>query len=417
MERVQVKTIAKQHVTCRCCGSNRLTKYLDLGLMPLANNLEETQEKAINQERYPLEVMLCEDCGLSQLSVVVDPEVLFSYYTYRSSINQGYIEHCRQMSFDLGDKYNLNSFSFHIDIAGNDGTLLREFRKTAYHNVLNIDPAKNLIEISQSNGINSACCFWDIEAVNNLDLFGSANLITATNVFAHLDDVEEFLQACELALIGDGILVIENPYLIDFIENNEFDTVYFEHVSYWSVWPMYQLAESVGLKLIDCVWKPIHGGTMRYILARKDSKYNQEISVFKTFSNEINKGFKEIETYQNWSAKINQQNETFKQSIIDLKASGAKIAGFAASAKGNTLLNFAGLDYQTIDFIADETPEKIGKFSPGTGIPILGLEAVIDQQPDYIIILSWNFKNEIIAKLRPLFKGKFIIPIPELEII
>lgn len=409
--------IQKKHLKCRCCGSDKLTKYLDLGMMPLANNLELTQQNAIDAERFPLEVMLCEKCSLSQLSVVIDPTVLFSYYTYRSGVNQGYIDHCDQMADDLAKEYELSEDSFHIDIAGNDGTLLGVFRDKLNHKVFNVDPAENLVKIAEDKGIRSVADFWGKDIVNRYSLDGEADLITATNVFAHLDDVKGFLQACKLALKNTGVLVIENPYIRDFIYKNEFDQVYFEHVSYWSITPMDYLAKAVGLRLIDCKWMDIHGGTMRYVLAKENSAYKTNQSVFNQIASEVLSKYHSPEVYYDWAKSVYWVAKNLKRNLSTLKSNGFKIAGFAASAKGNTLLNFAGIDHSMIDFIVDETPEKIGKFSPGTGIPIVGMDDVTSKNPDYIIILSWNFKDEIMEKLRSIFKGKFIIPMPEFQVI
>ncbi|MFA5243701.1 MAG: sugar nucleotide-binding protein [Pedobacter sp.] len=408
------KSIAKPHTNCRVCGSDKLVKYLDLGLMPLANNLESKAVDAKSKERFPLQVMFCTDCSLSQLSVVIDPEKMFSYYTYRSSVNKPYVDHCRQMANDLR-LYEIDENSFHIDIAGNDGTLLKEFKSVHNHKVLNIDPASNLTAISEANGIPAISDFWSQDvAIDVVNTYGNADLITATNVFAHLDDVKGFLQACEYTLSYNGILVIENPYLIDFIENMEFDTVYFEHVTYWSLTPLVELCKHVGLTVIDVQKQDIHGGTMRYIIA-KDESYKQSEQVSSLLISEIEYTY--LSKYTDWSAKVYDLVGNFSAQLLALKKSGKKIAAFAASAKGNTLLNMAGMNTDIIDFIADDTPEKIGKFSPGTGIPIVGIGEVKKHEPDYIVILSWNFTDAIIERLRPIYKGKFIVPIPEFKII
>lgn len=413
-----MEKIQKKHLKCRCCGLDKLTKYLDLGMMPLANNLELTKQMAIDANRYPLEIMLCQNCSLSQLSVVIDPTVLFSYYTYRSGVNQGYIDHCGQMAEDLAQEYDLNKSTFHIDIAGNDGTLLEAFRKKLNHKCLNVDPADNLTRIAMEEKlISSICDFWGKSVVNRYSLDGEADLITATNVFAHLDDVKGFLEACHLALKNTGVLIIENPYIRDFIYKNEFDQVYFEHVSYWSVTPLVHLAKSVGLRMIDCKWMDIHGGTMRYVLAKTNSAYNSNGSVTKKMYEELIEEYHLPKTYHHWAKSVYRVAKNLNRNLSLLKTNGFKIAGFAASAKGNTLLNFAGIDHTMIDFIVDQTPEKIGKYSPGTGIPIVGMEEIGNQNPDYIIILSWNFKDEIMEKLRPIFKGRFIIPMPDFEVV
>lgn len=411
------KSIANPHTECRICGSKRLTKYLDLGLMPLANNLEFTAQRAKEKERFPLQVMFCEDCGLSQLSVVIDPEKMFSYYTYRSSVNAPYVKHCRDMANDLKVKYNLNSESFHIDIAGNDGALLKEFHNEIGHKVFNIDPATNLVAIAESQGIESIADFWSIELSEKIvNEKGKSDLITATNVFAHVDDVKEFIVAAKKGLKEDGVIILEFPYLIDFIEQVEFDTIYFEHLSYFSLLPINKLCEDNGLLITDVEKQEIHGGTIR-VSIRHNLSYHVSKNVFKYLDMETSFGYNKIERYLEWNDMVKSTIKEFEQNILTLKKQGFKIAAFAASAKGNTLLNCSGMTTDMIKYIADETPEKIGKYSPGTGIPIVNKQMLIKDPPDYIVILSWNFKEVIIEKLRKIYSGKYIIPIPKFEIL
>lgn len=412
------KPDAKPHDSCRICESKRLTKYLDLGLMPLANNLEFTSPRAKTKERFPLQVMFCEDCGLSQLSNVINPEKMFSYYTYRSSVNGGYVKHCRKMAKELKLKWSLDENSFIVDIAGNDGALLKEFKSEIGCKVLNVDPASNLTAIAEAAGIESISKFWSQELALDIQLgHGAADIITATNVFAHVDDVRGFLEASKSLLKSTGVMVIECPYLVDFIENYEFDTVYFEHLSYIGVIPMLKLAEIVGMKLISVEKQNIHGGTIRMTLARKNAEIEVEDSVQQFHERELHLQYDHIAKYRMWTKSVNSIISEFSQRILELKKGGAKIAAFAASAKGNTLLNSAGMNTDILKYIADETPEKIGKFSPGTGIPIVNKQEIINDPPDYIVILSWNFKEEIIEKLRKIYSGSFIVPIPRFEII
>lgn len=408
--------IDKSHTECRVCRSTNLKKYLDLGMMPLANNLEDSIEEAKNKDRYPLEVLFCEDCGLSQLSVVIDPKVLFSYYTYVSGINKGYVQHCRDMAINLSSRFDLNSNSFHIDIAGNDGTLLLEFKKLLHHEILNVDPAVNLTKLARERGVSSITSFWELPVIYQIGR--PADLLTATNVFAHLDNLPAFIVPAKGMLKDDSILVIENPYLIDFIDNMEFDTIYFEHLTYWSLIPMMKICDKFNLKVIAAEKQDIHGGSMRYIITRKESKYSPSPEIEKICENERARGFDKYETYSTWAEKVKAFVEDFRDNMLSIKEKGKKIIAFAASAKGNTLLNCTRIDEKVIDFIVDETPEKIGKFYPGVGIPIVGPENLMKNSPDYILILSWNFKNEIIQKVRNMgYEGKFIIPIPKWEVL
>ena len=256
------------------------------------NNLAHTAQEAKSQDKFPLQVTMCEDCGLSQLSVVIDPEKMFSNYAYRSSVNKPYVEHCRLMAKDLKREYNLGTESFHVDIAGNDGSLLNEFRDEIGLKVLNVDPASNLVAICEAQGIPAVADFWSLEVAQQIEKkHGRADLITATNVIAHLDGVKEFMVAAKGLLKKSGVLVIECPYLIDFIENMEYPTLYFEHISTMSVRPIAQLAKQKGLKIINVEKFPIHCGTIRITLAHDTSYYVPKPSVADFTTKEILGGY------------------------------------------------------------------------------------------------------------------------------
>ena len=400
----------KEHKVCRICGCTDLTPYLDLGKLPLSNNLCNAPDEVAPV--YPLVVALCSDCGLSQLTVVVDPKLLYSYYTYRSDTSKPYLDHCNKMALDLKERYNLTSNIFHIDIAGNDGALALEFKKVLGNSMsLNVDPAENLAPICEAKGIRAFTAFWGAEAAKHLQRtdWPKADLITATNVIAHVDSIREFMQAVKDMLAPDGVCIIEAPYLIDFIENGEFDTVYFEHLSYMSVFPMYVLCEEIGLTLQKVEHQDIHGGSMRYHIGFNENACR---SVVTQIAKE--RKYWGIETYKKFRSKANNTIEDFKWSLIRIKKMGYKIAGFAASAKGNTLLNCAGITKDDMLYIVDQTKKKIGKYSPGTQIPIVDIDVLVSDPPDYLVILAWNFQDVIIEKCRALgYKGRYIIGIPE----
>jgi len=415
----------KTKEVCRVCDSSELVEYIDLGFLPLSNNLCETKEE--EPERYPLKVNLCKNCGLSQLSVVIDPQVLFGHYVYRSSINKGYVDHCCRMAKELKKTYHLNRDSFHVDIAGNDGALLNEFKKEIGLRVLNIDPAYNLLPHNHKLGVSHWPMFWGEEAAHliltryagaskseaELITDPRADLITATNVFAHVDDVLGFMTAVKMVLKPSGALILEFPYLIDFIENNEFDTIYFEHLSYFSIIPLDLLCDKVGLNIMRVEKQDIHGGTVRVHIG-----YEQpDTTVGEFIKNEFEK-YQFLEPFYDFRDASMKAISDFKAGVNDLVNTGYKVAGFAASAKGNTLLNCAGITDKELMYIIDETPEKVGKYSPGTHIPILWLNELESNPPDFLVILSWNFAAEITTKCRANgYKGKFIIPIPQFKIL
>ncbi len=413
------RTDARSHTTCRICGNTDLRKYLDLGMMPLANNLAADAQAAMEMDRYPLQVLFCSVCSLSQTSVIVDPQRLFAEYTYRSSINKGYVRHCREMARSIGQKLDLKTSDLVIDIAGNDGSLLNEFKDELGVAVVNVDPAKNIATIAEARGITTINDFWSKEVAQRIiDDHGRPKLITATNVFAHVDDIRGFLNAAKNCLHEKGALVLEFPYLVDFIENHEFDTVYFEHLSYVGIKPVAVLAAIEGMELFEIEKQDIHGGTVRVFIAKK-GRHDIDPSVDQFISAERKGGFHEFRRYESWSEEVDELNEEFTYQLQQLKEQGASIAAFGASAKGNTLLNACRLNTGTIDYIVDDTPEKIGKFSPGTGIPIVDRSPLADNPPDYLVILAWNFAREIIDSAADFRRagGKFIVPVPKFEIV
>ncbi len=376
-------------------------------MLPLSNNLAESANDPIHDEKYPLKVMLCEDCGLSQLSVVIDPELLFSHYVYRSSISQGYIIHCRQMAVDLKQQYGLTDKSFVIDIAGNDGALLKEFKDEIGCMVLNVDPAQNLYQICEDKGVRMYCKFWGRDAAWHIgaNWHQKADIITATNVFAHVDDVREFIEAAKYTLKPEGKLILEFPYLIDFIENKEFDTIYFEHLSYFSIAPLRRLCNSLELEVESVSPQNIHGGSVRVTIGNGKA----DLSVGEYLVRELM--YQDIGVYTDFAKEVKLTITEFAYKISLLK----NVSGFAASAKGNTLLNCSGVK---LDYIIDQTPEKIGKFSPGIRTQIVDINHILYDDPEFLVILSWNFADEIMSKCRSAgFTGKFIIPIPTFEII
>lgn len=404
---------------CRICGSGDLVNYLDLGLMPLANNLAATADDAQAMRRYPMQVQACSRCWLSQLTVVVDPRELFANYAYRSSISRSYIEHCRSMAEALRDQFALTSEDLVVDIAGNDGALLSAFKETLGVRVVNVDPAENLASIAEAKGVQTMTSFWGPEVAREIVAkHGRPRLITATNVFAHVDDLQGFVAAASDCLSDDGVLMLEFPYGVDFIEHREFDTIYFEHLSYVLIEPVRYLATSLGMAVFDVQKQDIHGGTVRVFIG-KAGAHSVRPTVQSFIDTEKDEGYHDAAIYVEWKREINTLIADLRTQIASLHEGGAKIAAFAASAKGNTLLNACGFDANTVSYIVDDTPEKIGRFSPGTGIPIVDRSVLAEDPPDFMIILAWNFAKEIIASTADFREGggKYIIPIPAFTVV
>lgn len=414
---------SRRHERCRCCGSDKLELYLYLGEMPLANNLFDSHDEAINAKRYPLNVMLCENCGLSQLSEVVNPSILFSKYAYRSSMSKTYINHCRDMAIEFKRDNRLvcgASNDFIVDIAGNDGTLLEQFRKQIPGiRLLNIDPAENITKICRQKGIDAWTEFMSINtALQCLIDYGKASVITATNVFAHVDNIRDFLLSCKIILQYNGIIVLEFPYLIDYIEDLEYATTYHEHLSYMAITPLKKLCDETSLKIVNVEKKDIHCGTVRVTIAHDYGNLDVNESVNKFIESEDSFGIKRYLVYEYWQEAVSKSIESVRNAIVHERGLKLhKIAAFGASAKGNTLLNSCNLTSKDILYIVDDTPEKQGKYSPGTGIPIVSVDELVKNPPEYLLILAWNFSEEIFKRLSGIYFGKYIIPIPEIEII
>ena len=411
--------IVREVTHCRICDSADLVSYLDLGMMPLANNLAASAEAAKAMRRYPMQVQYCRDCSLSQLTVVIDPREMFSNYAYRSSISQAYIDHCRKMAQSLQASLGLQADDLVVDVAGNDGALLSVFKDELGVRVVNVDPAENLAEIAEAQGVPTISSFWGADAAERVvDEYGQPSLITATNVFAHVDDVRGFVAAAKACLREDGALMLEFPYGVDFIEHREFDTIYFEHLSYVLLEPVRRLAAGLGMTVFDVQKQDIHGGTIRVFIGN-EGQHDVLPSVDAFIANEQQQGYHDSAVYEAWNREIDDLIGDLVGQITALKKGGAKIAAFAASAKGNTLLNACGFDSEIVDYIVDDTPEKIGRFSPGTGIPIVDRSVLADDPPDFLVILAWNFAKEIIAGTSEFSAagGQYIIPIPGFKLI
>ncbi len=408
----EYKTVTK----CRICDSTNLYKYLDLGMMPLVNQLESTKEKALTVDRFPLEVLFCNNCGLSQLSCIVNPALMFMDYPYRSGISKTFIKHCDELADYYCKRFELIESDYVLDIASNDGTLLKSFKAKGIK-VLGIEPAENLAKIANDSGIATIDSFWNKDLVDGISSeHGKMKLIFGTNVFAHVDDVVDFLTNAKRCLAEGGRIVLEFPYLVNLIRGNAFDTVYHEHLSYFTVKPLIKLSELCGLVISDIIEDPIHGGSIRVEFALKeDDKFQGDrIKFFQLV--EKTDGYNNIEFYKAWGDKTTKVIEDIKSKLQNLKSKGNSIAAFGAAAKGNILLNSIWADDSLMDYIVDDTPEKIGKFAPGTGIPIVSRKIFTINPPDYLLILPWNFKDEIIVNTLDIYKGKYITALPRFEI-
>lgn len=401
--------------TCPITKSKKSINYLDFGDMPLVNNLNSTREESLNCLRYPLSIDYYPKSKLSMLSVIVKPEILFSHYLYKSGTSKPYIEHCKEM-YDYITKFvKVESYDRFIDIGGNDGTLLATFLEKSNNLIapINVDPSKNLKEISEKKGIVTVTSLWNSDIASSLTVPKKAKVITSTNVFQHTQPIRDFVNGINNALADDGIWCLEFPYWRKDLETNQYDQAYHEHIYYYLLTPLYELFGQVGLKIIDVSEQAIHGGTLR-IISRKENDADTFVpeidSVIRILTEESK--FDE-KFYNDWGNAIHEHIYETKAFLLDLKKKGYKIAGFGAAAKGCTFLNASTIDYTIIDYIVDDTDTKQGKFVPGTGIEIVNREHLINNPPDYILILAHNFADYITKSLRNIYKGKFITVFPK----
>ena len=407
--------IYKKIKKCRICNSESLVKYLDLGNTPLANSLIEIKDKDKKELKFPLEVLYCKNCSLSQLSIVVDPKILFSEYVYRSSISRTFQEHCAEMA-EKTAKLIDGSNNLVVDIASNDGCLLQQFKKNGF-DVLGVEPAANIAKIANTSGIETICSFWSIETAKKIiEKHGKAKVITATNVFAHVDDLHAFLNAVNMLLHDNGIFIVEVPYLGDLLAKNEFDTIYHEHLSYFLAKPLERLYSSHNLKIFRIEKHAIHGGSIR-LLASKNNSYDEK-NVKEFLKSEAKQKLYELKTYQNFESKVKNIKREILKLLLSLREKNKKIIAYGASAKGNTLLNYCGISNKYINFIVDDTPEKQHHLAPGSRIKIVDAGYINKEKPDYVLLLAWNFAKEIMQKTKASYKKKvkYIIPIPNVRI-
>lgn len=398
---------------CPITGSEERITYFNLGNIPLVNNLNDTKEESLNAERYPLQVNYFPSSGVSALECSVDGELLFSNYLYKSEVNIPYYDHCKEM-FRYIQKYITSKNMLKIaDIGGNDWSLLCAFREESKEELalLNIDPSVNLTKISKSKGIYTLVDFFSYEVAQKIA--DKYDVVTSTNVFQHLKDIASFVQGVEFLLSEEGIWVLEFPYWINSMETNQFDQVYHEHMYYHSATPLKALMEKYGLKIINITKQDIHGGSLRMIMAKKNSKHIPDETVETIIKSEEKYT---LEYYIDWWLNIQKHINESKKFIKDLKAEGKIIYGFGAAAKWCIYLNAMGIDYTDIDCVIDDTDIKQGKFIPGTGIEIVSRDILKEKKPDYILILAHNFAEYIIKSLYHEYQGKFIILIPKIRI-
>jgi len=399
----------KERNTCRCCGNNNLYKYLDLGKQPLANDYLPFGAMSDSVPYFPLEVNLCRNCYHSQLSVVVNPPKMFRHYLYVSGTTKTFNNHCKALAEDAVNRFDGQKIQV-LDIACNDGTLLEKF-KDLNCDVMGVDPAENLREISKGKGIHVLVNYWSVDLWYQIP--HKMDIITGTNVFAHVDDVEGFLDACHLILKDKGITILEFPYCDEMIKNVEFDTIYHEHVSYFLVNSFKTLVNRKGFYIYDIIQTPIHGGSIRFLLKKGNQEDCDKAHIL--IKDEEEKGLLMESTYTKFSESVDKNKEDLTVKLKELKEKGYKVIGYGASAKGNTMLNYFKEVY--LDYIVDDNEMKWNHSTPGRLIAINSPQVMKDEEQNLaIVILSWNFFEEIKKKIKDIRGDKediYVLYVPE----
>ena len=399
---------------CRICGSEDLAEVLNLGKMPPANSFLKKEDLEKEERVFPLAVYFCKNCSLLQLLDVVNPKILFENYHYLTSTSAPLVRHFIQSANTLAKKFIKEKSDLAVEIGGNDGVLLKEMKN--YCRVLNVEPSKNVAELSRERGVETLNEFFtsDVSKII-LKKSGPSRLIVANNVMAHIDDVQDVFRGVSGLLTDEGAVVFEAHWVGNLIGEGGFDQVYHEHLCYFSLCPLIFLAEKTGLKIFDIEFLPIHGQSMR-VYAGKNHKISRSVKEFLDKEKELE--LQNSETFLSFSKKVEKNKKDLNDLLTRLKKEKKVIAGYGATAKGNTLLNHFGIDNKTIDFISDTTPLKQGLFAPGSHIPIYSRESW-PRVPDYFLLLAWNYADAIIAKEKEYRDkgGKFIIPVPEVKIV
>jgi SAM-dependent methyltransferase len=401
---------------CRGCNSENLDLVLDLGCTPLANSL--LTKENLNECEFvaPLELLLCQDCSLAQISCTIPPEQMFRNYAYFSSFSETMLQHAKDLCERLKTERKLNKDSLVIEIASNDGYLLKNYNQ-AQVPTLGIEPALNVAEVAREAGVETMTEFFDSELAKKIvESKGKADVVHAHNVLAHVPNINSILEGLHTVLKDTGIAVIEAPYAIKMIDRLEFDTIYHEHVFYFSVTAINNLLKRNNLVLVDVEQVEIHGGSLRMFIAKQGI---QSTAVLNILEEERSRGFDTKRAYESFAKKVEELKNKLIDLVKDLKKQNKKLSVYGAAAKGSTLLNYCGLGTDFFDFAVDRSTAKQGFYMPGIKLPIYDPKELLKQKPDYVLLLTWNFAEEILRQQAQYINqgGQFVIPIPEPKIL
>ena len=405
---------------CRHCSANLEHTFLDLGFAPASNAYLSFDELTMPEKYYPLKIKVCKVCWLVQTEDYAAAEELFSdAYAYFSSTSSSWLAHAAKYAKKVIQEFQLTKDSLVVEVASNDGYLLKNFVSSGIP-CLGIEPTASTAAAAEQMGIPVVRKFFGEELARQLsNTDKQADLIIGNNVFAHVPDINDFTLGLKAALKPGGIITLEFPHLMRLIEHVQFDTAYHEHFSYLSLYTVVRIFDSVGLRVWDVEQLPTHGGSLRIYGCHAEHKRDSTRAVNSLLLEEAERGLQKMDTYQNFQIKANQLKDDLLSFLIEQKRQGNKVAAYGAAAKGNTLLNYAGVKPDLLEFVYDAASSKQGKFMPGSHIPILAPNALIDQRPDYLLILPWNIAAEVKQQNALLAESgtKFVIAVPKMEIL
>jgi 2-polyprenyl-3-methyl-5-hydroxy-6-metoxy-1,4-benzoquinol methylase len=404
---------------CRFCGASLRNTFVDLGMSPLCESYLSAEQLNQMEPFYPLHVYVCENCYLVQLEQYVSPENIFTEYAYFSSYADSWLRHAKTYTDMIMDRFHLNEHSHVVEVASNDGYLLQYFVEKGVP-VLGIEPARNVAKVAIEKGVPTLIEFFGQESARRLVTEGKqADLIAGNNVLAQVPDVNDFVSGLKILLKPQGVITIEFPHLMCLVAENQFDTIYHEHFSYFSFITAKKIIFAHGLKLFDVEELPTHGGSLRIYACHVEDQSKSVTERAKALEQrEMQAGITDMAYYSAFDEQVKETKRKLLEFLIQAKREGKRIAGYGAPGKGNTLLNYCGIRTDFLDYTVDRNPYKQGKFLPGTHIPIYSPDRISETKPDYVMILPWNFKDEILMQMEFIhdWGAKFIVPIPEVKI-
>lgn len=406
---------------CRFCNSKLEYSVINLGMSPLCQKHVKPENANDMEKFYPLHAFVCEKCWLMQLEEFATPyEIFADEYAYFSSYSQSWLDHVRNYADMMTNRFGFDNKSLVVEIASNDGYLLQWFKQKGIP-VLGIDPAANVAEAAKEKGVRTEVEFFGKNTAEKMVyLYGNANLLLGNNVLAHVPDINDFVSGMKIMLAANGVITMEFPHLQRLIEQNQFDTIYHEHYSYLSFVAVNRIFAHHGITLFDVEELPTHGGSLR-IYGKHVNDATKEVTarVKELLQREIDLGFESREFYSKFEEKVKETKRKILDFLIHAKRNGKTVVGYGAPGKGNTLLNYCGVRTDFIDYTVDMSPHKQGNFLPGTHIPILHPDMIKETKPDYVFILPWNLKDEIMNQHKYVrdWGGKFVVPIPELKVL